>query len=354
MWCGPFSSFGEASPFHGTLGNRPPNALIENHTFARLGKTKMEDNFTITKPFNCFRKRSLISLDKATMTSPTRKPGSVPGFGSWRSLRVPGHATPGRGFTLVELLVVIAIIAILASMLLPALSRAKHQAKRAGCTSNLHQFVVAFTMYAMDNSDSMPTGWMPGVPRSVWMGACQPYYNNVNVCVDPACTSFRDSLSAADRFSRSFDFTYFSWGIMGTNGYPVESWGAPGERGSYGLNSWMYNPPGSGGGDSYYRKITAATSGELSRAPVFGDSLFDGTTPFPDDLPPTQKGWQSSDGLPEFALARHTGHNPVNISFLDSSVRNVGLKECWTLKWSRDWVTANPLPRWPLWMSGFN
>jgi prepilin-type N-terminal cleavage/methylation domain-containing protein/prepilin-type processing-associated H-X9-DG protein len=280
---------------------------------------------------------------EALQPMPTPK---SPGFRNARRLR--------SGFTLIELLVVIAIIAILAAMLLPALSRAKLKAKRVGCTSNLHQFVLAFTMYAMDNSDSMPTGWIPNVPQSVWMGACKPYYNNINVCVDPACTAFRDSLSPATMFSRSFDFTLYSWGVMGTNGYPVASWGAPGQKGSYGLNSWMYNPPGSGATTSYYRKMTAVTSGALSQAPVFGDSQFDGTTPSPTDLPPTQKGWQSTDGLAEFALARHTGRYPVNISFLDCSVRNVGLKECWTLKWSADWVTANPLPRWPLWMNGFN
>ena len=319
-----------------------------------FAESRIKGKLAVEKPFNHSDKRSLSRLGSMNMKSAARKPDSARGSSEGRPIRVPDRGTASGGFTLIELLVVIAIIAILAAMLLPALSRAKLQAKRTGCISNLHQFVVAFTMYAMDNGESMPTGWMPGVPQSVWMGACKPYYNNVNVCVDPACTAFRDSLSAADRFSTSFDFTYYSWGIMGTNGYPVTSWGAPGERGSYGLNSWMYNPPGSGNSESYYRKITAATSGELSRAPVFGDSLFDGTTPFPDDLPPTQKGWQSSDGLPEFALARHPGHNPTILSFLDCSVRNVGLKECWTLKWSRDWVTANPLPRWPLWMSGYN
>jgi prepilin-type N-terminal cleavage/methylation domain-containing protein/prepilin-type processing-associated H-X9-DG protein len=83
-----------------------------------------------------------------------------------------------RAFTLIELLVVIAIIAILAALLLPALSRARQRASATACLSNVKQIGIASRLYADENGDTLPRSTHTG---QSWVNTLQPYCSGTNL-----------------------------------------------------------------------------------------------------------------------------------------------------------------------------
>jgi hypothetical protein len=237
--------------------------------------------------------------------------------------------------------VVISIIALLMAVLLPAVGRARKQAKAVACQAKLRQWGLVFSMYIDDSDSQYPLAGALGM-QNWYFRFWRPHYGDSNdMLLCPMATRYEgnkiDSGALYESFGAGSKYTTWKW--------------CPGNEdvrrfyyGSYGAN-FLTNGPWK----------------NLAQRPLLVDCAGDGVEPMTKHAPPAFDGQLVADpGHMSWAcIDRHQGE--INALFWDMTVRKVGLKELWTLKWEPRFDTANRWTKaggvkpedWPAWMRGF-
>lgn len=244
-----------------------------------------------------------------------------------------------KGFTLIELLVVISIIALLVAILLPALNKARDQAKAAVCKSNLKQWSYIWVMYADENNSKFPSGEVSIAPDgSLISGGDMAWYRGAwIVALQDEWQRHEEMLQcpSANKINDGFDYggpdSMYRMANAWENYYC-----------SFAANNWLYDTDRSmiqeRNSQYNWRNVDAGGS-YRNNIPVFMDSMWRGGGPHYEtnlahQRPAFNGQWAGFEQeMMHFAIDRH--HGGGNVLFMDWSVRHVNVRQLWTLKWHR-------------------
>jgi len=267
-----------------------------------------------------------------------------------------------RAFTLIELLIVISVIALLIALLVPALSRARRQARAVICQTNLHQWGLRLATAASADAASLIEWDKVGSIHEAWdfigdVPLPEDRSRDIRFCPMASTLVMGEDEDSPGELISGRGGTFRAWGCIFLQ-QDTATCGSYGHNGA--LSSTVIGQTTSPGapGTRATMRVYVRSAG---RVPALLDCTWFATSPggYEDDDDPPE-----SDAIPtaeyerpwRSCINRHDGG--VNALFADWSVRRVGLKELWTLKWHPNYDTANPWTLaggvqpgdWPKWM----